>query len=97
VGWWQRSSAHERQLFYRYVVGYAAGEPINWVLIRLAMAAVSDLAIIPLQDVLGLDNSGRMNVPGIAAGNWGWRYTAESLESQLAEKLLDLTRLYSRG
>ncbi|MFN5752611.1 MAG: 4-alpha-glucanotransferase, partial [Pseudanabaena sp.] len=84
-------------LFYRYIVGFATGEPINWVLIRMAMASVSVIAIIPLQDVLGLDNSARMNVPGTATGNWGWRYgDPELLNQDLSDRLLEVTQLYSR-
>ncbi len=97
VGWWQRSSKQEKQLFYRYVVGFAAGEPINWVLIRMAMASVSVIAIVPLQDVLGLDNSARMNMPGTATGNWSWRYSDSDLLNQdLSDRLLEVTQLYSR-
>ena len=97
VGWWQRASKYEKELFYKYIVGFAAGEPINWVLIRMAMAAVSVIAIVPLQDVLGLDNSGRMNTPGTATGNWGWRYSDPDLLNQdLSDRLLEITQLYSR-
>jgi 4-alpha-glucanotransferase len=97
VGWWQRASKYEKELFYKYIVGFAAGEPINWVLIRMAMAAVSVIAIVPLQDVLGLDNSGRMNTPGTATGNWGWRYSDPNLLNQdLSDRLLEITKLYSR-
>ncbi len=97
VGWWQRASHYERNLFYRYIVGFATGEPINWVMIRIAMAAVSIIAIVPLQDVLGLDNNARMNIPGTATGNWSWRYRdAEVLDQSLSDRLLDVTQLYSR-
>lgn len=97
VGWWQRASKYEKELFYRYVVGYATGEPINWAIIRMAMSSVSSIAMIPLQDVLGLDNSGRMNTPSTATGNWGWRYQDPSLlSSELSDRLLEVTQLYSR-
>ena len=97
VGWWQRASKQEKELFYKYIVGFAAGEPINWVLIRMAMAAVSVIAIVPLQDVLGLDNGARMNIPGTATGNWGWRYSDPNLLNQdLCDRLLEVTQLYSR-
>ncbi|MFM7888081.1 MAG: 4-alpha-glucanotransferase, partial [Pseudanabaena sp.] len=80
-----------------YIVGFATGEPINWVLIRMAMASVSVIAIIPLQDVLGLDNSARMNIPGTATGNWSWRYSDPDLLNQdLSDRLQEVTQLYSR-
>ncbi|NUN66010.1 4-alpha-glucanotransferase [Pseudanabaena biceps] len=97
VGWWQQASKNEKNLFYRYIVGFAAGEPINWALVRMAMASVSLIAIMPLQDILGLDNSARMNTPGTATGNWGWRYNDPNLLSQdLSDRLLEITQLYSR-
>ncbi len=97
VGWWQRASLQEKQFFYRYLTGYGAGEEINWALIRLALASVSDLAIIPLQDILGLDNGARMNKPGTAEGNWEWRLASlDLLTDQISDRLRELTYLYSR-
>jgi 4-alpha-glucanotransferase len=99
LGWWMRASAAEKQLVAKYL-GYAAAEEIqeiNWIFIRMALASVADLAILPLQDVLGLDDSGRMNDPSKIAGNWRWRYNSnEILTQQLSDRLLDLTELYSR-
>ncbi len=69
---------------------------IAWKLVRLAWGSVADLAIAPLQDLLGLGDEGRMNEPGRAAGNWGWRYHPDSLNQALRERLLDLTLLYAR-
>lgn len=97
VGWWQRASRSEKQFFYRYLTGYAVGEEINWALIRLALASVSDLAIIPLQDILGLDNSARMNTPATIEGNWEWRLASlDLLTDQISDRLRELTHLYSR-
>jgi 4-alpha-glucanotransferase len=65
LGWWLQASTKEKQFLAKYL-GYAKAEEIqkiNWVLIRLALASVANLAIIPLQDVLGLGSSGRMNDP----------------------------------
>ena len=97
VGWWQKSSDHEKQMFYKYIVGFAAGEPINWVLIRMAMASIAVMAVVPLQDILGLDNSARMNIPSTATGNWGWRYSdPDLLTHELSDRLKGVTQLYSR-
>lgn len=99
LGWWQRASSHEQQFVAKYL-GYSSPneiQDINWVLIRIALASVADLAIISLQDILGLDNSGRMNDPSINAGNWRWRYeSSELLTQELCDRLLELTQLYSR-
>lgn len=82
-------------------MGYSSPEEIqeiNWVLIRMALASVAKLAIIPLQDILGLDNSARMNDPSKIPGNWRWRYdSSELLTEELSERLLELTELYGRA
>ncbi len=44
-------------------------------LIRCALATRSDICVIPVQDILGLDDSARMNVPGTSSGNWQFRLT----------------------
>ena len=60
------------------------------------MASVADTVIIPLQDVLGLDSTARMNVPGHAEGNWGWRFQPDQLAETIRNRLADLTAAYYR-
>jgi len=74
-------------------------EPENyvWETIRTALASVSDLAIIQMQDVLDLGAEGRMNFPGtLSNSNWTWRAKDGIMTPDLAEKLLKLTKLYGR-
>jgi len=65
-------------------------------MIRLALSSVACMAIIPLQDILGLGNEGRMNTPGQPEGNWRWRYQSGALNSALSVRLAELTRTYGR-
>jgi 4-alpha-glucanotransferase len=65
-------------------------------LIRSALASVADIAIFPIQDVLGLGTEARMNVPGTPDGNWGYRVRSELLSSAVAAKLTRLTETYER-
>jgi 4-alpha-glucanotransferase len=65
-------------------------------MIRLALASVANLAVIPMQDVLGLGQEARMNYPGKAEGNWQWRYSADMLTDELASRLRELTAIYGR-
>ncbi len=100
LGWWKsRENNQEKQHVAKYL-GYDSPEDIkeiNWEFIRLSLASVADLAILPLQDILGLDNSGRMNDPSVNAGNWRWRYTSsELLTDELSQRLLAMNQLYSR-
>jgi 4-alpha-glucanotransferase len=84
----------ERELAARYA-GSDASE-IHWDFIRLAMASVAHIAIVPLQDVLGLGTGSRMNRPGSAQGNWEWRFSANMLTEILANRLAGLAELYER-
>lgn len=99
LGWWQQASSQEKQFLAHYL-GYGSPEDIqdiHWVLIRTALASTADLAILPLQDLLGLGGDGRMNDPSQAAGNWRWRYPDSNLlTSELSQRLRELTQLYSR-
>jgi 4-alpha-glucanotransferase len=73
------------------------GRDIHWDFIRAALASVADTAIIPLQDVLGLGNEARMNLPASHEGNWMWRFKAERLTDEIAGKLRRWSELYGRG
>jgi len=80
------------------VLDYVGGEPggIAWNLIRVAMTSVADVAILPLQDLLDLDSSARMNLPGVADGNWGWRAPAGALSGELARRFRRLGEISGR-
>ncbi len=93
-GWFQSLSPRER----RDVLAYTdtTGKEVHWELIRLGMASVADMAIFPLQDVMGLDGASRMNLPGTPHGNWSWRYSEGMLTAKHAKKLLELTVLFGR-
>jgi 4-alpha-glucanotransferase len=99
IGWWNSTGEAEKQHVAQYL-GYASPQDvreINWEFIRLALASVSDLAVIPLQDVLGLDGQARMNDPRYNDGQWRWRYPSSELLTQaLRDRLRHLTQLYSR-
>jgi 4-alpha-glucanotransferase len=73
------------------------GSDIHWRMIELALQSGSDLAIIALQDVLGLDGSARMNTPGTITDNWDWRFEADALTSTHLEKLAQLTGAQGRA
>jgi 4-alpha-glucanotransferase len=105
VGWWTSTGVGEstrtaedirkERAFARAYLGFE-NEPINWVFIRTVLASVAGIAIIPLQDVLGLGSEARMNLPGTVSGNWKWRYRANALTSEIKTRLKDLTLRYDR-
>ena len=70
---------------------------VPWQMIRAAMASVADTVICPVQDILGLGEEARMNVPGIAADQWKWRLPPGRLTPALAARLRTLMELYDRA
>ncbi|MEM6430092.1 MAG: 4-alpha-glucanotransferase [Deinococcota bacterium] len=94
LGWYQQTGDGEKDFIRRYLA--RGDDDVVWELIRTAFASIAVFAIAPLQDVLRLDGHARMNLPGAASGNWGWRFTWEIIEDWLASSLYDLTHLYGR-
>jgi len=80
----------------RDYLGCREDAPMPWPLIRSALASVACLAVLPMQDVLGLGQGQRMNTPGTTEGNWLWRFNWQQLEQGLAAKLQSLCRRYDR-
>jgi len=64
---------------------------------RLVMMSTASMAIFPLQDVLGLGASARMNTPGTAVGNWRWRFEPSPQSDDAFTLCRHMTRLYGRG
>ncbi len=97
VGWFY--SRHPGlQEHIRSYLGYAGTDGIHWDLIRHAMSSVSNWALFPFQDILGLGSDARMNTPGVAEGNWDWRYRGEALECQeISDRLRYFTDIYGRS
>jgi 4-alpha-glucanotransferase len=73
------------------------GRDIAWDIIRSVSHSAANLAVFPLQDLLSLDSSARMNVPGVGAGNWSWRFRPDQLTTDLADRLAQLTHDTGRG
>ncbi len=83
----------------RFVLDYlnTTPEEIHWGLIRGVQSSVSDLAIVPVQDILGLGSEARMNTPGTSSGNWRWRLKPGQLKSEPLQRLARMTELYDRS
>jgi 4-alpha-glucanotransferase len=84
----------EREHVKRYL--QTEGENIHWDMIELAQETPANTAIIPLQDVLGLGSSARMNRPGSSSHNWEWRMNKHALSKSISKKLLSLTKKHHR-
>jgi 4-alpha-glucanotransferase len=105
LGWFQSTAGadstrteseidSERNFCKKYL--NTRGEEMHWDFIRAVLSSVANTAIIPMQDVLGAGNEGRMNLPNSTEGNWSWRFAAGALTDNHAEKLRDLSETYGR-
>lgn len=70
---------------------------IHQDMIRLAMLSPAVTAIIPMQDVLGLDEKSRMNKPGTTKGNWLWQLKKEDISGKAAAWLKKISNACGRN
>ncbi|KAL2339440.1 hypothetical protein Fmac_007380 [Flemingia macrophylla] len=101
-GWWEALKQEEKSKVGSIALSYLSlkeEDDISWALIQRVLASVAQTAIIPMQDVLGLGSSARMNIPATQFGNWGWRIASsvsfDGLERE-ANRLREMLLLYGR-
>jgi 4-alpha-glucanotransferase len=85
----------ERRALLRYL-GSEDVHDIHWQMIREVLRSVARLAVIPVQDLLGLGSEARMNRPGIATGNWAWRLEPGTPGLEIAARLRAMLESYGR-
>jgi 4-alpha-glucanotransferase len=96
-GWFQHETSPQiRNRLSAYLGKRVSEEKIHWEFIRLAMMSVAKIAIVPMQDVLGLGEEARMNQPATVEGNWAWRLVPDQLTPAVAKKLAELAEIYGR-
>lgn len=96
LGWLDTMKRKDRSFAKRYL-DIRSNKDIHWAFIRAALASVSDTAIIPMQDYLGLGSEARINTPSTLGDNWKWRMTAGQLSDELAEKIYKMNKMYGRA
>jgi 4-alpha-glucanotransferase len=93
--WYKEADEKSRAMAKRYTKKCFL-ERMNMCFIRNVYASPANLAIIPMQDILGLGKEGRMNVPSTLGGNWNWRMKAGAAKPSTANKLKELAETYFR-
>lgn len=93
-GWFEAATPADRDYALSYVGPH---EEVAWAFVRAALASVADLAIVPVQDLLNLPTSARMNTPSTLGGNWAWRLREGQLTPGVIERLGKMTRMYGRA
>lgn len=96
VSWFETRPETVKQYVLDYLGSHDANY-IHWQLIRLALASVANTVLIPMQDLLGLnDEQGRMNTPGKAEGNWAWRLQDQMVTPEVIHSLKHWSEIYNR-
>ena len=91
-GWFNKeASPEDKARVFQYIGRTVPEKDISWEFIRLGMMSLANTFIVPMQDVLGLGEEARMNVPATQTGNWRWRLLPEQMTSSLTEKLREIT------
>ena len=93
-GWYGAAPDHERHFATAYLD--TDGTDIHWAMVRAICASVAELAVYPMQDVLGLGTEHRMNTPGQLAC-WSWRFGWEQVGAEPAQRLARLAAAFGRA
>lgn len=96
IGWYKAVDQTVRKNLKEYTGTSATRNNVYIILSRMAYASVAELVILPMQDVLGLDGSARMNNPGKSGNNWNWRLRLNKLSPQHIELLKRWVEMYNR-
>ena len=95
---WYRKEADKATLkrYEEYTGNQLKGKNCHLEMVRLAYASVAKMAIIPMQDWLGLDENSRMNFPSTTEGNWLWRMMPEQMIFKLEKKIKKMVKTFGR-
>ncbi len=93
VQWWQGRDAGQRARFR----AYAGDGEVHEAMRRIVLASPAALAVLPMQDLLGLGKPARMNLPGTASGNWRWRMEPGAAGKALAARIRAQVEASGRG
>ncbi len=97
-GWFKREAGQEeRKRIHKYLGREVSEDDIYREITRLAMMSVANMVVIPMQDMLGLGEESRMNLPATSENNWAWRLLPEQITPALRKELTEATVLYGRG
>ena len=96
LGWLQTARRADVRFARRYLDIHHRDDE-QWAFIRAAIASVADLAVIPMQDYLGLGGEARINTPSTLGGNWVWRMAPGSASDALAARIAGLCSLFGRA
>ena len=96
LGWLNDSSKQSEVVNAKKYLGLNDDEGSLAGILRGLWSSKAGIVIVPMQDILGIGNEGRMNVPGSPSGNWTWRMRSDAITGGLTSKLLNLNERFGR-
>ena len=93
---WMKTAPKDSVKYAKEYLNLTRTEGYNWGMMRAAWSSVADMAIVPMQDLLGLGSEARINTPSTLGNNWKWRATADQITNGLAKKLNHYMQMYGR-
>lgn len=95
-GWYRQEGRHHHWQLENYLGKHLSENNVHLEMARLAYSSVAYIVILPMQDILGLDETARMNTPASDQNNWQWRMLPDQLSDEIDKRLKDWTVLYNR-
>lgn len=89
---WEQSLNPEQRALVCTTLGIDENASITQEMMRCTLNSIANLAILPMQDILQLDATNRMNTPGTTVGNWQWRFSWEQVTSEKYEQVAQWIR-----
>jgi 4-alpha-glucanotransferase len=93
---WMKTAPKQSVKFAKEYLNLTEEEGYNWGMMRAAWSSVADLAIVPMQDIIGLGSEARINIPSTLGNNWKWRATEDQINNALAKKVYKYVKMYGR-
>lgn len=93
---WIKTAPKEAVKFAKEYCSLTKEEGYNWGMMRMAWASVADMAIVPMQDIIGLGSEARINIPSTLGDNWKWRATEDQINAKLAKRVRKYVQMTGR-
>jgi len=93
---WMKTAPKGSVKFAKEYLNLTEEEGYNWGMMRGAWSSVAELAIVPMQDLIGAGSEARMNTPSTLGGNWEWRATADQITTALSKRFYRYMQMYGR-
>ncbi|MEG0961636.1 MAG: 4-alpha-glucanotransferase [Lachnospiraceae bacterium] len=94
---WMKTAPKSSSAFAKEYLKLDKEEGYHWGVMRGVWSSVGDLAVVTMQDILGIGNEGRMNTPSTLGGNWMWRMMPDAVTPKLTKKVKKIVKLYGRA